>query len=74
MSWKSGSAIATNLIRSVMSTIDDPESRKQFYLEMIDTFESYDCDTLGECLGHDEAFDLAYLELYPEIEFEEDDE
>lgn len=71
MGWSSGSMLASELIENAMSNIPDPEARSSFYRDMISSFENYDCDTLDECLGVDEAFDLVYKELYG---FEDEDE
>lgn len=66
MGWGSGSSLFDKLIESVMSNIPDEKQRMAVYDDMIDHFEDCDCDTLGECLGKDSAFDREYYKRYPE--------
>lgn len=72
MGWSTGSMLASEIIENAMRNIADPTARSVFYRDMIESFESYDCDTLDECLGVDEAFDLVYKELYGDYGEDED--
>lgn len=75
MSWTTGSAIASELINTAMVTFPAPKARTEYYKSLIEIFTDFDCDTLDECLGVDEAFDEAYEEVYgPSDEDEYDDE
>lgn len=77
MGWSSGSGLFSNIIESLTESDLSYEQRKTVYLILIEHFEDKDCDTLGECVGEDDAFDDAYYEIHPdylEDELEEDPE
>lgn len=65
MGWSSGSRLATRLIKAAKENLWDELEREDFYIEMIDAFEDADCDTLDECLGTDQSFDIVYNRKYP---------
>ena len=71
MGWASGSSLFDDIIDSINEVDIDEDTRKLLYEKMIPIFEDEDCDTLGECVGKDKAFDFVYNSLYPE-EGEED--
>lgn len=72
MGWASGSLLMTDIITAVSSIVDDDDTRKELYIQFIEAFEEYDCDTLDECIGEDDMFDSAYREIYAD-EVEEED-
>lgn len=74
MGWASGSSLMEDVIRAAKPAIKHTKARKKFFKKVIEAFEGYDCDTLSECFGTDEAFDDAYRELHPDEDFDEDDE
>jgi hypothetical protein len=58
MGWSGGSGIAMALIRVAKKHVSEA-SKPAFYKALIEELESHDCDTLGECMGEDAAFDKA---------------
>lgn len=65
MGWSKGGELMDKVI--VIATRHVPESsRKEFFKEMIDAFEYFDCDTLYESLDIDRYYNQAYESLYPE--------
>jgi len=80
MGWSTGSLIFSDLINALNDAEVEDQIRSQIYEVMIETFESYDCDTLDDCLGKDKMFDEVYKELNPgyfeddEDYFEDDDD
>lgn len=66
MGWASGSRLFDDIIDILYNNIEDVKLRKKLYTELIQAFEDADCDTLYECKGHDDCFDLAFEELYPD--------
>ena len=70
MGWASGSGIAADLIHAIETNVEDKLARRQLYSELIDIFETYDCDTLDECVGTSKEFDAEWKERNPE---EDDD-
>lgn len=71
MGWSSGSRMFGEIIEFLQETIEDDDLRKDLYIGLIEIFENFDCDTLYECKGEDDAFDEAFEELYPEDEQED---
>jgi hypothetical protein len=63
MGWSTGSEIMDKVI-SQAEDLGYEESLAWFSI-LIKIFEDYDCDTLGECLGQDVAFDDAYFLVNP---------
>jgi hypothetical protein len=75
MGWSSGSRLAGELIEAAKDTISDAVERGEFYQLMVDRFQDFDCDTLDECIGIDLVFDEVWNELYPDDDYEyEEDE
>lgn len=70
MGWSTGSSIFEEVVTVIRANVADFEERCDIYRELIGIFENYDCDTLHECLGSDEAFDEVWRELYPEEDYE----
>jgi hypothetical protein len=66
MGWSGGSGLFRELIDVVNLEVKNPLIRKKIYEKMIKAFEGYDCDTLQECLGQDDIFDLVFLEQNPD--------
>lgn len=66
MSWASGSSLFYDIIEAINDCEIDDETRQQLYQRLIHIFEDEDCNTLRECLGKDNAFDLVYRQLYPD--------
>lgn len=73
MGWASGSGIAADLIHAIEENVEDKLARRQLYSDMIDIFQTYDCDTLDECLGVSKEFDVEWKERNPDPEEENDD-
>lgn len=71
MGWASGSRLMSSVIDVIATNVDDEETRVTLYLGLIEVFEHFDCDTMDECLGNDDAFDEAYKEYY-DVEDEDD--
>ena len=77
MAWNAGSRLFRNLIEVIQDNVDDESVRVEIYREMIDLFETMDCENLKELYEEtdDGAYDTAYSELYPESkDHEYDDE
>lgn len=77
MAWNAGSRLFRNLIEVIQDNVDDESVRVEIYREMIDLFETMDCENLKELYEEtdDAAYDTAYAELYPESkDHEYDDE
>jgi hypothetical protein len=74
MGWSSGSRLFGDVIESLKKHVPDEESRQAIYIDLIDAFEDFDCDTLEECTGEDEVFDDALKEAHPDWYDEEEDE
>jgi hypothetical protein len=74
MGWSSGSRLAAELIEAAKITINDEDEREAFYEQLIAAFEDEDCDTLDECVGHDDVFDRLWNRLYPSEDDWFDDE
>jgi hypothetical protein len=74
MGWSGGSSIAMALIRVAKKHVSEA-SKPAFYKALIHELESNDCDTLGECMGADPAFDKALKKANPGwFDDEEEDE
>lgn len=74
MGWASGSSLFSDIISSLLETDIDDDAREKVYMSLIPAFESFDCDTLMECMGVDKVFDKAYQQINPEYFDEEDEE
>lgn len=74
MGWSSGSRLFNDVIDAMMNHVPDEESRQAVYVELINAFEDFDCDTLDECVGEDDAFDSAIKDVHPEWYDEEEEE
>ncbi len=61
MGWAAGSRLMMGVIKAAEGT----SGRGKFYKDVIKEFEAFDCDTLDECFGISDDFDIAYGELYP---------
>jgi len=64
MSWDRGSSVMTEIITCLMDKVPDDDTRQEIYEELIEIFESYDCDTLTECFDDDEIFEVAFKTLH----------
>lgn len=73
MGWSSGSRVMSDIISAVKETITDDGEAVDLLKCLIDIFEDNDCDTLYECVGEDANFDIAWAEMNPELEEEEDE-
>lgn len=71
MGWSTGSQMFEEIAVVIRANISDFEARCDIYREIIPIFEDYDCDTLHECLGNDEAFDQVWKEIYPDYDYED---
>ena len=65
MSWNNGSEFFSSIIEILKDTVGDIPTRSDIYERLIPVFENADCDTLGECVGEDVAFDSVWETLYP---------
>lgn len=74
MGWSSGSLLFSNIIELLQKHVPDEEARQAVYVQLIDAFEDFDCDTLQECEGEDEAFDSAIRDVHPDWYEDEEDE
>jgi hypothetical protein len=59
MGWASGSSLMRLIISQSRDSI-----KVENYVDLIDAFEEYDCDTLDECLGICNNFDIAYSRVH----------
>jgi hypothetical protein len=57
MGWASGSRLLSSVVESIKTHVSDKETRSAIYVEIVDAFEDFDCDTLDECMGIDSVFD-----------------
>ena len=73
MGWSSGSGLMGELITAVAKSSLDFDDRVTLYEQFIEAFEREDCDTLGECLSIDPAFDEAYEARDEDIDDDDDD-
>ncbi len=64
MGWSTGSMILSGIIKTIERNVEHSVDRQEIYEDLIDIFEDYDCDTLDECLGESEEFDLVYKSMY----------
>ena len=53
MGWASGSSLLDEVAKIVMPHVLDDESKRRVAGELIDAFESEDCDTINECEQED---------------------
>lgn len=65
MGWSTGSMVMVGVIKTIEKYIKDYDTKVKIYLELIDVFTDYDCDTLDECSGS-RAFKKAYKQFYEE--------
>lgn len=65
MGWATGSGLMSDIIENLNETDLDEEARMKVYEVLISSFETYDCDTLYECTGTDNAFDEIFYSMYP---------
>ncbi len=68
MGWGRGSELMSELIEAAKLAIPNDGARCNFYQDVIVAFEEYDCDTLDECTGEDEAFKKAMHVIHPKWE------
>jgi hypothetical protein len=73
MGWSSGTELMNNIIEIIKEQVNDEIIRRTIYSHMIAVFLDQDWDTEEECLGRDKAYDVAFYELYPDYEIEEND-
>lgn len=68
MSWKRGSDLFESIISTLLENVDDDDVRVSIYKDLIEEFENFNCDTLGELLSStkDKAFIDAFSELHPD--------
>lgn len=72
MGWASGSSLFGGIIQDLREVTDE-DTRVDIYKVLILNFEEFDCDTLDECLGEDNAFDRAWKLVGNNIEEDEED-
>ncbi|MDR3426620.1 MULTISPECIES: hypothetical protein [Silvimonas] len=73
MSWQGGSELFEDLITAAQKAVLDKDLRRDFYLEMLESFEREGWDQPEYCRGLDSAYDEALEILHPELEDEDDD-
>lgn len=66
MGWSGGSDIGATLIRVAKKHVAEA-SKPAFYKALIEALENHGCDTLGECMGIDPAFDKALKKHDPDL-------
>lgn len=66
MGWATGSAILSDIVDSLKTHLDDVEIRQAVYVELIQLFEAYDCDTMDEV--EDVEFAKLVKEHYADID------
>ena len=64
MSRSSGSTIAAELVEKIAEVVEDKLLRETLYVQIIETFEDHDCDTLDEILDIDPLFAKIYSEMH----------
>ena len=76
MAWNAGSRLFRNLIEVIQDNVDDESVRVEIYREMIDLFETMDCENLKELYEEtdDNSYDIAYSELYPDLKDDDGDD
>lgn len=72
MGWASGSRLFSSVIEAVKPNVPDEAKRKEIYKGLIEAFEESDWDTQDECMGEDDAYDAAMMELHPDWYEDED--
>ncbi len=72
MSWQGGSELFEDLIVAAQKAVTDKDQRRDFYLEMIESFEREGWDQPEYCRGLDSAYDEALEILHPELEEEDE--
>ena len=70
MGWAGGSGLMAEIIKAAKPRMGEMK-RINFYKPVIEAFMMEDCDTLGECIGMDAAFDTALHSIEP-MWFEDD--
>jgi len=73
MGWSSGSRLMSYIIESLDEHVDDMDTKRRIYLDLIEAFEDMDCDTLMECAEDSVEFKVALKEIHPDW-FDEDDD
>lgn len=68
MGWASGSRLFSEIIEATVDAGIDKVTRKELYEKYMEAFEDFDCDTLDECVGIDEAFDEIWKSKHPDDE------
>jgi hypothetical protein len=66
MGWASGSRLFSEIIEATVAVGVDKVTRKELYEQFMEKFEEFDCDTLDECKGIDDAFDEVWDAKHPE--------
>lgn len=75
MGWSRGTPVAIGIIESVKKHVKNYSKRVDIYVDVIETLEDNDWDTVSEAMGYDDAFDEAVKDLHPDwFEEEEEDE
>lgn len=64
MGWNSGGGLMDEVIRTVQLNVPSEDSRLEIYKDLIEAFESMDCDVLMECIGQDSVYDGYIKDLY----------
>jgi hypothetical protein len=65
MGWASGSDIAIDMIESISKNVNDIETKRAIYRDLISTLSGNDWDTKYEAAGYDSDFDEVLEEMYP---------
>ena len=76
MAWSADQDYFRNLIEVIQDNVDDESVRVEIYREMIDLFETMDCENLKELYEEtdDNSYDIAYSELYPDLKDDDGDD
>jgi hypothetical protein len=74
MGWASGSRLFSDIIVSLKKHVPDEEVREALYVDLIEAFEDFDCDTLQECEEEDDVLAAALRDVHPDWYDEEEEE
>lgn len=73
-SWSTGTSIFEEIAAVLRANIPDYESRIDIYRELISIFEDNGAELYDVYESVDEAFDDVWRELYPDNDYDDDEE
>lgn len=66
MGWARGSSLLCDLIEIIEEGVPADTDKVALFKQIITAFEDMDCDTIGECMNQNSAFDQAVKLLHPD--------